>query len=138
MTSALTVTRHLDKPGETLDLFIAILSAHRGISQAISVPDMAGRLGYGREKAGQRKAQMVKAAAVEAGHLIGSSCGQSHGWFVPATQEEIESTTRQYRNRVKSLCILIARTRAAASLSDVMHQLALEFEQESRCPSPTA
>ena len=37
---------------------------------------------------------------------------------------------RQYRNRVKSLCVLIAKTTAAANLSGVMRQLALEFEQE--------
>jgi hypothetical protein len=36
---------------------------------------------------------------------------------------------QQYRNRVKSLC-LIAKTTAAANLSGVMRQLALEFEQE--------
>lgn len=116
-----------------VELFVTILSAHRGLKLAISVADMAGRLGFERDKAGQRRAQMIKKMAVEQhGIPVGSSCGKSHGWFLASTPEEIEATTRQYRNRVRSLCVLIAKTTAAASLSGVMRQLAMEFEADDQ------
>ena len=87
---------------------------------------MASQLGVS-----QRVAQEIKKSLVEHhGVSIGSSCGKRHGWYIPETQREIDATTRQYRSRVKSLCILIAKTTAAANLSGVMRQLALEFEQE--------
>ena len=106
--------------------FLSILQAHRGLRHAISVPDMASRLGVST-----RAVQNIKKTLVENhGISIGSSCGKRHGWYLPETQSEVEATMRQYRNRVKSLCILIAKTTAAANLSGVMKQLALDFEQE--------
>ena len=106
--------------------FLAILQAHRGLRNAISVPSMAGQLGVST-----RTAQDLKKTLVEVhGVSIGSSCGRKHGWYLPETQNEVEATMKQYRSRVKSLCILIAKTTAAANLSGVMKQLALEFEQE--------
>jgi len=87
---------------------------------------MAAQLGVS-----SRLAQEIKKSLVENhGVNIGSSCGRIHGWYIPETQSEIEATTRQYRSRVKSLCILIAKTTAAANLSGVMRQLLLEFEEE--------
>ena len=87
---------------------------------------MAAQLGVST-----RLAQDIKKNLVEQhGVSIGSSCGKRHGWYLPETQSEVEATMRQYRNRVKSLCVLIAKTTAAANLSGVMRQLALEFERE--------
>lgn len=106
--------------------FLSILQDHRGLKSAISVPSMAAQLGVST-----RLAQDIKKSLVEQhGVSIGSSCGKRHGWYLPETQGEVEATMRQYRNRVKSLCVLIAKTTAAANLSGVMRQLALEFEQE--------
>lgn len=106
--------------------FLSILQAHRGLKRAVSVPSMATHLGIST-----RTAQDIKKILVEQhGISIGSSCGKQHGWYLPETQGEVEATMKQYRNRVKSLCVLIAKTMAAANLSGVMRQLALEFEQE--------
>lgn len=111
-------------------LFIAILSAHRGLAQAISVADMAGRLGFDRGKAGQRRAQLIKAQVVELGHLVGSSCGSSHGWFLPDTPGEVDATCRQYEARIRSLARLVRKTRGAAGFNTFVGELALEFDTE--------
>jgi predicted DNA-binding transcriptional regulator YafY len=106
--------------------FLSILHAHRGLKNALSVPAMAAKLGVSN-----RTAQEVKKTLVEHhGINIGSSCGKRSGWFLCENQAEVDTTLKQYRNRVKSLCVLIAKTTAAANLSGVMRQLALEFEQE--------
>jgi hypothetical protein len=121
----------MEMQDERIPLFIAILSAHRGLGQAIGVAEMAGRLGFPPGKYGEREAQKIKKLAVEKhGIPIGSSCGADHGWYWIATQDEMDATIRNYRNRVKSLCVLIAKTTAAVSLSGVMRQLAMEFEVE--------
>jgi hypothetical protein len=113
-----------------IPLFIAILSAHKGLSMAISVADMAGRLGFERDKAGQRKAQLVKKIAVEQhGIPVGSSCGKSHGWFWASTPEEIESTVSQYEARIRSLARLIRKTKGAAAFREFVGQLQMEFER---------
>ena len=78
-----------------------------------------------------RTAQEIKKALVEQhGIAIGSACGKRSGWYIPENQAEIDATIEQYRARVKSLCILIAKTTAAANLSGVMRQLAMEFDAE--------
>ena len=86
---------------EQITLFVSILSAHRGLARAISVADMAGRLGFERTKAGQRRSQLVKAVVVEAGYLVGSSCGSSHGWYWPETDAEVQATLAQYEARIR-------------------------------------
>ena len=116
---------------EQIQLFVSILSAHRGLTLAISVADMAGRLGFEREKAGQRKAQMVKAAAVEQGFLVGSSCGHPSGWFSPETPAEIDATCRQYEARIRSLARLVRKTRGAAGFHTFVGELALEFDEQT-------
>lgn len=115
---------------ESVKLFISILSAHRGLKLAISVADMAGRLGFERDKSGQRKAQIVKAAAVEAGYLVGSSCGKSHGWYLPDSDREIGLTLGQYKARIRSLAQLIRQTEGAAGFKAFVGQLAMEFDHE--------
>ena len=106
--------------------FLSILQEHRGLEQAISVPQMAAELGVS-----SRVAQDIKKTLVEQhGITIGSSCGKRHGWYIPETESEIQATMNQYRARVKSLCILIAKTTAAANLSGVMKQLMIEFQEE--------
>jgi hypothetical protein len=108
--------------------FMTILHAHCGLRNAISVPAMAAKLGLSN-----RMVQEIKKSLVEHhGINIGSSCGKRSGWFLCETQAEVDSTLKQYRNRVKSLCVLIAKTTAAANRSGVMRQLALEFEQEEQ------
>lgn len=116
---------------EQIKLFVTILSAHRGLKLAISVADMAGRLGFERDKAGQRKAQMVKAAAVEAGYLVGSSCGKSHGWYLPDSEREIGLTLGQYKSRIRSMARTIRYTEGAAGFTKFVGELALEFEGEA-------
>ena len=115
---------------EQIQLFITILSAHRGLKLAISVADMAGRLGFERDKAGQRKAQKVKEAVVQMGILVGSSCGKSHGWYQPQTNEEIQATLGQYKARIRSLAQLIRQTEGAAGFKAFVGQLAMEFEEQ--------
>jgi hypothetical protein len=106
--------------------FLTILQAHRGLKHAISVPAMAAQLGVSTRMARDLKKTLVEVHGIS----IGSSCGKQHGWYLPETQGEVEATLRQYRSRVKSLCVLIAKTTAAANLSGVMRQLAMEFEEE--------
>lgn len=112
---------------QRVELFLAIISAHKGLSQAISVADVAGRLGVST-----REAQKIKAEAVEKGFLVGSSCGKSHGWYSPATQAEIEATLGQYKSRIRSLARLIRQTEGAAGFKAYIGQLAMEFEEVSQ------
>lgn len=109
------------------DMFLAILSRHRGLAQAISVPDMAELLGFGRDKLAQRKAQHIKAAVVAAGTCVGSSCGKSHGWFLPVTPDEVQSTVAQYTARIRGLAALIRQTQGAAGVREFLGQLQMEF-----------
>lgn len=111
-----------------ISLFIAILSAHKGLSRAISVADMAGRLGFERDKAGQRRAQLVKAAVVEKGILVGSSCGKISGWYTPANDAEIQATLGQYKARIRSMAKTIRYTEGAAGFNKFVGELQLEFE----------
>jgi hypothetical protein len=106
--------------------FVTILQSHRGLTNAISVPDMAARLDVSA-----RTAQEIKKTLVEQyGIAIGSACGKRSGWYIPINQAEVDATLKQYRSRVKSLCILIAKTTDAANISGVMRQLAMDFEAE--------
>lgn len=115
---------------DNIALFIAVLSAHRGLKLAISVADMAGRLGFERDKSGQRKAQMVKAAVVEKGYLVGSSCGKSHGWYLPDSEREIGLTLAQYKARIRSMARTIRYTEGAAGFTKFVGELALEIDTE--------
>jgi hypothetical protein len=119
-------------PDAQAQRFVSILSAHRGLKLAISVADMAGRLGFERDKSGQRKAQMVKAVVVEQGYLVGSSCGASHGWYTPTTEAEINATCGQYEARIRSLAKLVRHTRGAAGFTKFVGELALEFDHEEQ------
>mgnify|MGYP003443143949 FL=1 len=87
--------------------FLTILERHNGLSQAISVPEMAEELGLGRGKGGQRLAQLVKRDLVEKGHLIGSSCGKRSGWYLIENDEEDDRTLKQYQSRFYSVSVLI-------------------------------
>lgn len=108
---------------QQVSLFIAILSAHKGLAQAISVEDMAGRLGVS-----QRRAQHIKSFVVEAGHLVGSSClAGCHGWYQPASNEEIQKTLSNYKARIRSLARTIRQTEGAAGYQQFVGELALEF-----------
>jgi len=118
-------------PDAQIQLFVSILSAHRGMKLAISVADMAGRLGFERDKSGQRRAQMVKAAVVEKGYLVGSSCGKSHGWFWPETPGEVNATCAQYEARIRSLARLVRKTKGAAGFLAFVDQLTMEFEEQT-------
>lgn len=92
--------------------FVAILANHRGMSMAISVQAMAVALGLGDGKAGQRQAQLVKRAVVEAGHPVGSSCGKVSGYYLVQNEDEIKATLRQYASRWHSIGMLMQRTKA--------------------------
>lgn len=106
--------------------FLRILQQHRGLAQAIPVPQMAAELGVS-----SRVAQEIKKSLVEQHHVsIGSSCGKRSGWFIPIDQAEVDATIKNYKKRVRSLCILISGTTAAAAISGTMKQLAIEFEEE--------
>ena len=108
-----------------VQLFIAILSAHKGLAQAISVADMAARLNVS-----PRQAQQIKKLAVEEhGIPVGSSCGSTHGWFYCETQEELNATCAQYENRIRSLAQLVRRTKGAAGFQQFVGELALEFTE---------
>jgi len=115
-------------PEEQRSLFVAILSAHKGQALAISVPDMAGRLGFERNKSGQRRAQLIKQAVVESGVLVGSSCGKSSGWYWPQSDDEVQATCAQYESRIRSLARLIHKTRGAAGCRGFLGQLQMELE----------
>ncbi len=92
--------------------FMAILHQHKGMIHAISVPAMAQALGLGDGKAGQRQAQHIKRALVDAGELVGSSCGRVSGWYLMENEDEIHATLRQYASRWHSIGMLMQRTRA--------------------------
>ena len=49
---------------EHVNLFLAILSAHKGLSRAISVADIAGRLGFEPGKNGERRVQYLYAGGL--------------------------------------------------------------------------
>lgn len=109
--------------------FLTILSQHVGLARAISVADMAEALGLGREKAGQREAQRIKRGLVELGYAIGSSCGKHSGWYIPTSDQEMQSTLKQYSSRFYSLSVLIKRTKAMIGRVE-NPQLSMRFEQE--------
>lgn len=90
--------------------FLSILSHHRGMSHAISVPAMAQALGLGEGKSGQRRAQQIKRSLIEQGQMVGSSCGKVAGWYVPEDEAEIRLTLRQYQGRFTSLGVLLKYT----------------------------
>ena len=109
-----------------VQLFLAILSAHRGLSRAISVADMAGRL-----QVSMRQAQQIKRLAVDQGLCVGSSCWRGRsGWYLPDSDEEVRMTTNQYKARIRSLAVLIKNTEGAAGFKQFVGELALEFEKE--------
>ena len=113
--------------------FLQILGQHQGLARAISVAEMAVALGFERDKAGQRRAQLIKASVVEQGHLVGSSCGHSHGWYMPQTQQEIDATLGQYKARIRALAETIRKTEGAAALDRFLGslgQLAMDFERQ--------
>ena len=83
--------------------FLTILERHKGLSQAISVPEMAEQLGLGRGKGGQRVAQLVKRELVEKGFPIGSSCGAVSGYYLVTSDEEFQATMGQFKSRWHSL-----------------------------------
>ena len=90
--------------------FLTVLSNHKGLCNALSVQEMARQLGFGSGKSGTRRAQILKRALVDAGHLIGSSCQQGNsGWYEIETEEEFQATLQQYRNRFFSTSQLIKR-----------------------------
>jgi hypothetical protein len=111
---------------------VTILQAHRGLARAVSVADLAEQLGLGREKAGQRRVQMLKRELVEQGYPIGSSCSTGNGgYYWPETQAEVEATLRQYSHRFYSLSVLIKQTRNLLP-APVSPQLGLHFEEGGR------
>lgn len=90
--------------------FLSVLSNHKGLRNALSVQEMARQLGFGSGKSGTRRAQILKRALVDAGHLIGSSCQQGHsGWYEIETEEEFEATLKQYKSRFFSSSQLVKR-----------------------------
>lgn len=112
-------------------IFIDILNAHVGAAQAIKVADMAEQLGVGRRKTGQRIAQKIKKHLVEEHAVpVGSSCGEHSGWYVPETEQEITDTIENYMSRLRSLSVLIARTKRCTP-AELLHQQALHFETEA-------
>lgn len=111
--------------------FRQIMARHRGAAHAIQVRELAGRLGLGEGHNGQRMVQIVKRELVDEGLLIASSCGKQSGYFLPETQAEVEATLRNYENRLKSLAVLICKTKGAAGFKAYLGQLAMEFEEQT-------
>ena len=110
--------------------FRQIMARHRGAARAIQVRELAGRLGLGDGHNGQRMVQIVKRELVDDGLLIASSCGKQSGYFLPETDAEVQATLKNYENRLKSLAVLICKTKGAAGLKAYLGQLAMEFEEE--------
>ena len=111
--------------------FLLIIREHRGAVNAIGLPDMAQKLGLGRGKNGQRIAQKIKKHLVEEHAVpVGSSCGEHHGWYTPETAQEIADTIGQYESRLRSLSVLIARTKRCTP-AELLRQQAIQFEQEA-------
>lgn len=104
-------------------LFIAILSGHKGLSQAISVADMAARL-----QVSERQCRAIKRQVVDSGVCVGSSCrsGQS-GFFMPETADEVKATCANYKARIRSLAALVRATEGAAAFEEFMGQMKMEL-----------
>jgi len=83
---------------------LTILRNHAGLARAISLMDVSERMGYGRDKNGTRKVQVVKRALVELGYPIGSSSASTGGgYYLATTDGELRATTQQYAHRFTSL-----------------------------------
>ncbi len=107
-----------------IELFTAILSAHRGLDRAISVADMAARL-----QVSERQCRAIKRAVVDSGVCIGSSCASGRsGFYIPATADEVKATCSNYKARIRSLAALVRATEGAAAFEEFMGQMKMEWE----------
>lgn len=107
------------------DLLLAILAQHKGKDRAITLPELAERLGVST-----RFIQHLKRQLAHDGVLIGSSCIKgSAGYFLPVTAEEIDDTLKNYRNRAVSLLRLIRITKGAEEFKRLLGQLSMDLEK---------
>lgn len=115
-------------PDARASLFIAILSAHKGLDRAISVADMAVRLNVS-----ERQCRMIKRAVVDSGVCVGSSCAAGRsGFYIPTTADEVKATTANYKARIRSLAELVVATEGAAAFEEFMGQMRLELEEVAK------
>ena len=115
-------------PDARVQLFTAILSAHKGLGQAISVSDMAARL-----QVSERQCRAIKRAVVDSGICVGSSCAAGRsGFYMPTTAEEVRATCANYKSRIRSLAALVVATEGSASFKEFMGQVVMDFEEVGR------
>lgn len=119
----------MDPSGDLKARFLQILHRHHGARNAIQVRELAGKLGVGETRNGERIVRVIKREVADSGVLIGSSCGRQPGYFIPESPEEIQATLANYEARLRSLVQLIRATRSAAEFKQFMGQLSLEYEE---------
>jgi hypothetical protein len=104
---------------------LTILEHHRGKDRAITLPELAERMGVST-----RNIQSMKRDLADDGILIGSSCIKgSAGYFLPVTAEEVDNTLKNYRNRALSLLRLIRITKGAEEFKRLLGQLSMDLEK---------
>ena len=99
-----------------------VLSRHRGKHNAITVRDIAIRLGVDERTVRRLKRELAETV------LIGSSCERNHaGYYIPETQSEIDDTLANYYSRIRAIAELIKATKGAPEVARLMRQLEMEL-----------
>lgn len=62
----------------------------------------------------ERQVGQLVAAAIDRGRLVGSTCGSKPGYFLIATEDELEQGTRHILSRAKASMARVARLRRSA------------------------
>lgn len=102
---------------------LTILRNHAGLARAISLMDVSERMGYGRDKNGTRKVQVVKRQLVELGYPIGSSSASTGGgYYLATTEAELRATIQQFAHRFTSVGRLLKTMNAMLPKPEPMQQ----------------
>jgi hypothetical protein len=81
----------------------------RGRTSAVKASFLAGRLGVS-----ERTVRALVDELIDRGYLIGSSCGQTPGYFTVADREDLDVAIGNLRPRVRSLVNRWKRLEASA------------------------
>lgn len=87
---------------ERYSRFLELLHPCQGRANAMSLPELASRLGTST-----RKVQELKHRAILDGYRIGSSTGGRHGLYLIVDAADLELAAKQIRNRIINLARIL-------------------------------
>jgi hypothetical protein len=88
-----------------------VAKLQEGRAHPRSVAQLAADLGVSR-----RMVQALKAEAIDAGYLIGSTCNGEHGFFLIADEKDLEVGTAHTIARARSSLAGVAKLRRLAAV----------------------